>query len=146
MTDLTLIVLAAGKGTRMRNDRYKVLHPLAGRSLIGHVVALADHVAAARVIVVLSPGMQAVEAEVRRWRSDASISIQEQALGTGDAVRSALPQIPPTGTLLVLYGDTPLLSVDSIEKLAAKHPGVKVVKLDVHCKLLFPFFQFFFPF
>lgn len=116
---LALLILAAGKGTRMRNDRGKVLHPLAGRSLIGHVVDLANQVQADRVAVVLAPGMDAVEAEVRRWRADSSIALQTEALGTGHAVHAALDLIDPQGTVVVLFGDTPLITAQTLEKLKA---------------------------
>lgn len=114
---LTLVILAAGRGTRMRNSRPKVLHPLAGRSLIGHVAGLGRESGAAQVIAVLAPGMEDVSDEARKWYPGASIALQDQPLGTGHAVKAALPSIPDNGTVIVLFGDTPLITAETIQAL-----------------------------
>jgi bifunctional UDP-N-acetylglucosamine pyrophosphorylase/glucosamine-1-phosphate N-acetyltransferase len=113
----TIVILAAGKGERMRSRRPKLLHRVAGRTLIGHVLTVATGLGAARCIVVLAPGMDAVAAEVAGIREDAAIAIQREQLGTGDAVRSAMADIPRSGSVLVLYGDTPLLRRETLERL-----------------------------
>ena len=114
---ITLLVLAAGRGTRMRSPLPKVMHPLAGRSLIGHVVALAGSGTDHSLVAVLAPDMDAVADEVRRWSPQAGIALQHQALGTGDAVRAALDQLADEGTVIVLFGDSPLISADTIDRL-----------------------------
>jgi len=117
---LSVAVLAAGKGTRMRNDRPKVLHDLAGRSLIGHVLGLASALDPARVVTVLAPGMDLVAAEARRHVPEGEIAIQDPPRGTGHALAAALPALPREGTVLVLYGDTPLLTRATLEGLLAR--------------------------
>jgi bifunctional UDP-N-acetylglucosamine pyrophosphorylase / glucosamine-1-phosphate N-acetyltransferase len=115
--DLTALVLAAGKGTRMRSSRPKVLHPLAGRSLIAHVLATAGLLGARSSVVVLSPGMDAVAAEALRVAPGSRIVLQEPQAGTGHAVQVARPALPETGVVLVLYGDTPLVSPQTLQRL-----------------------------
>lgn len=115
--DLVLLILAAGRGTRMRNGLPKVLHKLAGQSLISHVVSLGSLSGAGQIVVVLSPDMDDVRSEVVGCRNDAAIAIQPEALGTGNAVRAALPNLPNTGTIVVLFGDTPLITASTIAEL-----------------------------
>ena len=116
---LTVVLLAAGKGTRMRCERPKVLHPLAGRTLIGHVLHTAAALAPARALVILAPGMDAVAAEVGHGPLPARIAYQEPQLGTGHALLAAREHLPEEGELLVLYGDTPLVSPGTLEELLA---------------------------
>jgi bifunctional UDP-N-acetylglucosamine pyrophosphorylase/glucosamine-1-phosphate N-acetyltransferase len=117
---LSVTVLAAGKGTRMRNHLPKVLHPLAGRTLIGHVLEAARELGAARTVVVLAPGMDEVAAEVRRSPLSPAVAVQEPQLGTGHALMAAAPELPrETGTVLVLYGDTPLVTPGTLRRLVA---------------------------
>ena len=107
---LCVTVLAAGKGTRMRNALPKVLHPLAGRTLIEHVLASAAELAPARTVLVLADGMEqvAVVAAARRWRRRSSS--RSRQLGTGHALMAGRSCLADEGTVLVLFGDTPLLS------------------------------------
>ncbi|MCX8102330.1 MAG: bifunctional UDP-N-acetylglucosamine diphosphorylase/glucosamine-1-phosphate N-acetyltransferase GlmU [Geminicoccaceae bacterium] len=114
---LSIVVLAAGKGTRMRNGRPKVLHPLAGWPLIRHVLATARALEPDRLVVVLAPHMDAVAAEVRGFAPDARIAIQDPPLGTGHAVAAARSDLLGSGAVLVLYGDTPLLTRDTLAGL-----------------------------
>jgi bifunctional UDP-N-acetylglucosamine pyrophosphorylase/glucosamine-1-phosphate N-acetyltransferase len=116
---LSVVVLAAGKGTRMKTGRPKVLHPLAGRAMLGHVLAAAARLEPARVAVVLAPGMAAVEKEVGRAGLPAEIVIQEPQLGTGHALMVARDALPEEGVVLVLYGDTPLIEPDTLRSLLA---------------------------
>ena len=118
---LLTVVLAAGKGTRMKSAVPKVLHPLAGRSLLGHVVTLARDLGSEAPAVVIGPDMEAVAGEARRWAPDARVFVQEKQAGTADALlaaRSALAQ-SPTSDVLVLYGDTPLIEAATIGRLRA---------------------------
>jgi bifunctional UDP-N-acetylglucosamine pyrophosphorylase/glucosamine-1-phosphate N-acetyltransferase len=114
---LSVVVLAAGKGTRMKAGRPKVLHPLAGRAMLGHVLASAARLEPARVVVVLAPGMEAVEEEIGRGSLPAEIVIQELQQGTGHALMVARDALPQSGVVLVLYGDTPLITAKTLQSL-----------------------------
>src|SRR5665647_1277239 len=83
------VVLAAGEGTRMRSSMPKVLHPVAGQSLLAHVLAAAPNGADAALAVVIGPDHQTVEAEAMRRRPDAAIYVQRERLGTAHAVLAA---------------------------------------------------------
>lgn len=118
-TSLT-IVLAAGEGTRMRSSLPKVLHPVAGQSLLAHVLAAAPHEKAAALAVVVGPDHAAVEGEVRRVRPDARTFIQRERLGTAHAVLAARDAIVAgADDLLVVFGDTPLISPATFARLRA---------------------------
>ncbi len=114
---LSIVILAAGKGTRMRNPRPKVLHPLAGLPVIGHVLATAGELAPTTLVVVLADGMDDVAEVVGRLAPGAQVAVQEPQLGTGHAVMAARALLPGRGTVLVLYGDTPLLSGTTAARL-----------------------------
>jgi len=105
---LGVVVVAAGKGTRMRSALPKVLHPLCGRALLGHVLAVADALEPMYAIVVLSPDI--IDAVHAHFGDRYDYVVQSEQLGTGHAVvqaRAALPSV--SDDVLVLYGDTPLL-------------------------------------
>jgi bifunctional UDP-N-acetylglucosamine pyrophosphorylase/glucosamine-1-phosphate N-acetyltransferase len=114
---VTVVILAAGKGTRMKSPRPKVLHRLAGRSMIEHVLGLAAGLQAQRTVVVLAPDMADVAAEVERGPQPAAIAFQEPQLGTGHALMVARDHLTPSGDVLVLYGDTPLLLPATLTRL-----------------------------
>ncbi len=119
MTDIAIIVLAAGKGTRMKSAVPKVLHRAAGRSLLGHVIHAARQLSPVESAVVVGPGMEAVAAEARGMLPDARAAVQEERLGTGHAVLMAKPALAGfTGTILILYGDVPLITAESLAQLA----------------------------
>ncbi len=121
---LLTVVLAAGKGTRMKSALPKVLHPVAGRPMLAHVLALAKAAGAARTAVVIGPGMDDVRKAALKVMPDAEVFVQEQQLGTGDAVKAALPAIAGhAGDVIVLYADTPLTTVDNIARLRASLDG-----------------------
>ena len=115
MSQLQVVILAAGKGTRMKSALPKVLHRLAGKPLLGHVVDAAKALAAERIVVVYGHGGEAVPAAFSE--SGASFVLQEPQLGTGDAVRKALPALADQGVTLVLYGDVPLTRVSTIQRV-----------------------------
>ena len=117
---LTAVILAAGKGTRMKSGLAKVLHPLAGRSMIGHVLATAARLEPEKAVVVLSNGMDDVEAAVAKAAMPTAIAIQDPPLGTGHALMAAQHCLPADGDVLVLYGDTPLLTAGTLMQLLAK--------------------------
>ena len=122
---LTVVVLAAGKGTRMKSSRAKVLHPVAGRSMLGHVLGAARALEPERVVLVLSPGQDAVRAEAERLAPDAVVVLQEPQLGTGHAVTVARAEVgDQPGDVLVLYGDTPLITTATLEQLLGARQSV----------------------
>jgi bifunctional UDP-N-acetylglucosamine pyrophosphorylase/glucosamine-1-phosphate N-acetyltransferase len=115
MTEIALIVLAAGKGTRMNSQLPKVMHRIAGRSLLGHVLSAAFDLKATHAVVVVGPDMDAVGAEARRFLPAAETAIQAERAGTGHAVGMARAGLADfSGTVLVLYGDVPLVQPKSL--------------------------------
>ena len=114
---VTVVVLAAGKGTRMKSPRPKVLHRLAGRAMIDHVLAVVADLRPERTVVVLAPDMADVAAAVARAPQPATIVFQEPQLGTGHALVVARDHLPSSGDVLVLYADTPLLTSSTLNRL-----------------------------
>jgi bifunctional UDP-N-acetylglucosamine pyrophosphorylase/glucosamine-1-phosphate N-acetyltransferase len=120
--DLTVIVLAAGGGTRMRSKTMKVLHEVGGRSMIGHVLAAALATEPHRVVAVVGHQREAVGAHIRQLVPDAVLAVQEEQLGTGHAVRVAMEATgQASGTVVVATGDTPLLTGESLRDFVAEH-------------------------
>ena len=119
-TSLT-IVLAAGEGTRMRSSVPKVLHPVAGQSLLAHVLSAAPAGAGTSLAVVIGPGHQAVADEARRCRADAETFVQRDRKGTAHAVLAARDALARGGAddLIIAFGDTPLISAATFERLRA---------------------------
>jgi bifunctional UDP-N-acetylglucosamine pyrophosphorylase/glucosamine-1-phosphate N-acetyltransferase len=114
------IVLAAGEGTRMRSARPKVLHTVAGSSLLAHVLRAVAHAGGARVAVVVGPDQSAVADEARRLVPDAEIVEQRERLGTAHAVLAAKAAIARgADDILVLFGDTPLIRAEVLRRLRA---------------------------
>jgi bifunctional UDP-N-acetylglucosamine pyrophosphorylase / glucosamine-1-phosphate N-acetyltransferase len=114
------VVLAAGEGTRMRSAAPKVLHPVAGRSLLWHVLDAAPKGPDARLAVVVGPDHAAIADEAKRIRPDADIFVQSERLGTAHAVLAAREAIARgVDDLLVAFGDTPLISAITFERLRA---------------------------
>ena len=125
------VVLAAGEGTRMRSGVPKVLHAIAGRSLLGHVMASLEDFGDMDCALVVGPGMEAAEAEAKAIRPDVSSFVQTERLGTAHATLAARAAIESAnGPLLVLYGDTPLLGSDTLRRvLQAIEEGADLVVL-----------------
>ena len=124
------VILAAGAGTRMRSTLPKPLHPVAGMPMMGHVIRAVRSAGADEVIVVASPSIQLDE----RWHgftADVTVAVQDEPLGTGHALRSALPLIGDAGSLVVAFADHPLLSDSSLDALlsAQAEPGVRCALL-----------------
>src|SRR6478672_2615231 len=114
------VVLAAGEGTRMRSLVTKVLHPVAGQSLLAHVLDAAPHGAGASLAVVVGPDHEAVADEARRMRPAAATFIQRERLGTAHAVLAAREAVARgADDLLVAFGDTPLISAETFARLRA---------------------------
>ena len=118
-TSLT-IVLAAGEGTRMRSSMPKVLHPVAGQSLLAHVLSAAPAGAGNSLAVVVGPDHQVVADEARRYRGDAETFVQRDRQGTAHAVLSASEALARgADDLIVAFGDTPLISAATFTRLRA---------------------------
>ena len=125
MTVQTVIVLAAGEGTRMKSATPKVLHSVAGRSLLGHVLHAVNHLNPTELRIVVGSGREAVEAHIADISPKATTVFQERRGGTGHAAQLALAGKAPKGTVLVLAGDTPLLSGDSLAQFVEAHTSGK---------------------
>lgn len=113
--NLEVIILAAGQGTRMRSPLPKVLHRVAARPMLQHVVETAQQLHPRKIHVVVGHGAE--EVKVALQDSGLQWVVQEQQLGTGHAVLQALPGVDPESTVLVLYGDVPLIAADTLENL-----------------------------
>lgn len=129
---MNIVILAAGTGKRMRSSLPKVLHPLAGRPLLEHVIDTARTLDPTRLVVVVGHGADAVRAAVAA--PDVQFATQEQQLGTGHAVQQALPLLDPTVPTLVLYGDVPLTRASTLKQftdaVGQQGYGVLTVTLD----------------
>ncbi|HTO40704.1 MAG TPA: bifunctional UDP-N-acetylglucosamine diphosphorylase/glucosamine-1-phosphate N-acetyltransferase GlmU [Rhizomicrobium sp.] len=125
------VILAAGMGTRMKSSTPKVLHKVAGKPILGHVIAAARAAGATKIVVVTSPDGQAVRDYAAREGADAVI--QAQQLGTGHAAACAAPALKEfTGVLAVTYGDMPLLTSDAFEAsfAAQEKTGMAIVAFE----------------
>ena len=127
---LEILVLAAGLGKRMRSQLPKVLHPLAGRPLLGHVLDTAHELAPGKIIVVHGHGAE----EVRAAFSKNSIEwvLQPEQLGTAHAVMQAMPRVSADANVLLLYGDVPLVRAATLKRLVEAAPeGLALLTADV---------------
>ncbi|CAM4235765.1 bifunctional UDP-N-acetylglucosamine diphosphorylase/glucosamine-1-phosphate N-acetyltransferase GlmU [Nocardiopsis rhodophaea] len=121
-----VIVLAAGEGTRMKSRLPKVLHEICGRSMLGHVLAAADGLAPERTVVVVGHGREQVTQHLKDTAPQVGTALQEQQNGTGHAVRVAVESLKTqgaalNGTVVLAYGDTPLLRAETLSDLVAAH-------------------------
>ena len=117
-----VIIMAAGQGTRMKSAVPKVLHTLGGRSLVGHAVAAARALEPQHLVVVVGTGREQVEAHLAAIDPEVKTAVQEQQLGTGDAVRCGLAAVPEvTGSVIVTSGDVPLLETQTLLDLVTAH-------------------------
>ena len=115
MTKVNFVILAAGKGTRMRSAIPKVLHKVSGRSMLGHVVAAVESLGKAKKIIVTGHGAEQVE---QQFKSPTTIFTQQkEQLGTGHALQMAIPALCSDAVVIVLYGDVPLIRPSTIEKI-----------------------------
>ena len=126
---LSVVIMAAGKGTRMRSARPKVLHRLGGKPLLGHVVATAEALAPERCIVVTGHGAEDVEAA---FAGQQRVFVRQMPqLGTGHAVQQAVPALPDAGITLVLNGDVPLIREATLRALVEACGGTRLALLTV---------------
>ncbi len=137
MTNLHVVVMAAGKGTRMKSRLPKVLHTLAGKPLLMHVTELAQSVQARTIVVVTGHGADTVEKTLQHWCDQHAVTgvrcvRQEPQLGTGHAVAQAVPVLPDDGVVLILSGDVPLTEPDTLQALVAVSGGQQLALLTVN--------------
>ncbi len=125
MSKLNIVILAAGKGTRMYSDKPKVLHTIAGKSMLQHVVDTATRLNPAKTIIVYGHGGEMVPHSIAR--STATFVLQEPQLGTGHAVQQALPHLDQNGVSLVLYGDVPLIQQETLLKILANETSLTLL-------------------
>jgi len=117
-----VVILAAGAGTRMKSQLPKVLHPICGASMLDHVLVAAREISPAEVIVVVGHGRRQVAAHLARSAPDARVVVQDWQGGTGHAVRTVTETVGlGLGTVVVTYGDTPLLRGSTLAALVAEH-------------------------
>ena len=130
---LDVVIMAAGKGTRMKSALPKVLHTLAGRPLLQHVLDMGVGLGAERLITITGHGAEQVERAMRTALPDAPLAFvrQEPQLGTGHAVQQAVPELPEHGTTLILNGDVPLIRAETAQALVAACAGERLVLLTV---------------
>ncbi len=132
MTSLHVVILAAGQGSRMKSILPKVLHRIAGKPMLHHVMDTARKLGAAGIHGVIGHGAEDVKAVTPA--ADVQWALQEQQLGTGHAVAQALPALPDDARVLILYGDVPLTRPETLEALASQVSedslGLLTVTLD----------------
>jgi bifunctional UDP-N-acetylglucosamine pyrophosphorylase/glucosamine-1-phosphate N-acetyltransferase len=136
MTAVDVVVMAAGKGTRMKSRTAKVLHRLAGKPLIQHVMDTAQALHARRTIVITGHGAEEVEAWVRHASAEGGRAVpdfvrQEPQLGTGHAVQQVVPVLPDDGIALILNGDVPLVRPETLQALVDKCGGERLALLTI---------------
>ena len=132
---LDVVIMAAGKGTRMKSKLPKVLHQLAGRALVQHVVDTAVALAARQVTVITGHGADEVEAALKTSNADKPFELnfvrQEPQLGTGHAVQQTVPVLHDDGIVVVLSGDVPLTQADTLQQLIAASGGTQLALLTI---------------
>ena len=127
---MNVVILAAGQGKRMQSDLPKVLHPIAGRALLAHVLDTARALGGSRMVVVYGHGGEVVRE--RLAAEDIVWAKQDPQLGTGHAVMQAVPHLDDAMPTLILYGDVPLTRVLTLKKLiAAAGRGMAVLTVDL---------------
>jgi len=129
---IDVVVMAAGKGTRMKSRLPKVLHRLAGKPLLAHVMSTVDAIDARKTIVITGNGADEVEKASYSWMRNAPVYVrQEPQLGTGHAVQQAAPQLPDDGIALILNGDVPLIEASTLQELVRACNGERLALLTI---------------
>lgn len=127
---MNIVILAAGQGKRMHSKLPKVLHPIAGKALVRHVIDTARQLAPEKLVVVYGHGGEALRATLTD--DDLAWARQEPQLGTGHAVMQAVPEISPGGQTLVLYGDVPLTQAETLTRLLqAGQDGLSILTVEL---------------
>jgi bifunctional UDP-N-acetylglucosamine pyrophosphorylase/glucosamine-1-phosphate N-acetyltransferase len=136
MKEVDVVVMAAGKGTRMKSRLPKVLHRLAGRPLVQHVLETVRGLEARKVVLITGHGATEVEAAMSAWAAAAGAAMpafvrQEPQLGTGHALQQAAPALPDDGVTLILNGDVPLIGAQTLHELVRLCGGARLALLSV---------------
>jgi bifunctional UDP-N-acetylglucosamine pyrophosphorylase/glucosamine-1-phosphate N-acetyltransferase len=127
-----VVIMAAGKGTRMKSRVPKVLHRLAGRALLAHVMGTVDRLDARKVVVITGNGADEVEKASASWLRKPAVYVrQEPQLGTGHAVLQAAPQLAEDGVALILNGDVPLIDAGTLQELVRACGGERLALLTI---------------
>ncbi len=129
MSPINIVILAAGKGTRMYSDKPKVLHALAGKPLVQHVLDCATSLQPQQMCVVYGHGGEAVPQAMQQY--GAKFVIQEPQLGTGHAVQQAMPYLPDGSRTLVLYGDVPLIRHSTLHQMQQAGEGLVLLTVNL---------------
>jgi bifunctional UDP-N-acetylglucosamine pyrophosphorylase/glucosamine-1-phosphate N-acetyltransferase len=138
-SDIHVVVLAAGQGTRMKSKLPKVLHPLSGRPLIEHVLRTADALSPATVTVIVGHGGDAVRERVGN-RPIIDFAVQEPQLGTAHALQQAESRLAgKQGMVILLSGDVPLLTADTLRRLVETHQRAKAAATVVTAEVERPY-------
>jgi len=128
---MSVVILAAGRGTRMYSDLPKVLHPLAGKPLVQHVIDAADALGAAQIHMVYGHGGDLLQQQLASQGSRLNWVLQAEQLGTGHAMQQAAPYFNDEEDVLMLYGDVPLITPATLERLMAAKPDGGIGLLTV---------------
>ncbi len=130
---LSIVIMAAGKGTRMKSSRPKVLHKIAGRPMLAHVIGTTSTLQAQQQVLITGHGADMVEADMAKAFPAAPLRFvrQEPQLGTGHAVQQAVPVLPDEGVTLILNGDTPLIQASTAQALVDACGGTKLALLTI---------------
>jgi len=127
---MNIVILAAGQGKRMHSNLPKVLHPIAGKALVSHVIDTARSLSPETLCLVYGHGGDAVRTTLTA--PDLAWALQEPQLGTGHAVQQALPHLEGGGTTLVLYGDVPLIQAETLKRLLqAAQDALAILTIEV---------------
>lgn len=119
--DVGIVILAAGKGTRMKSDKAKVLHTIGSKSMVVHVANCAQKIVGKNIYIVVGHQVQKVKDEVSSFLK-VNFAVQEQFLGTGDAVKAAIPCLESSiQDILVLSADVPLIQMETLKRLLDSH-------------------------
>ena len=129
MDSLSVVILAAGKGKRMYSALPKVLHPIGGQPMLARVIATARQLQPAKIVVVYGHGGEQVREQIQD--PDLAWALQADQLGTGHALKMALPHLPKVGRTLVLYGDVPLTTLATLQQLLAAAEQGMALLVDV---------------
>ncbi|MGC2047105.1 MAG: bifunctional UDP-N-acetylglucosamine diphosphorylase/glucosamine-1-phosphate N-acetyltransferase GlmU [Gallionella sp.] len=129
MTPINIVILAAGKGTRMYSEKPKVLHALAGKPLIQHVLDCASELKPRQICVVYGHGGEAVPKAMQQY--SARFVIQEPQLGTGHALQQAMPHLEDDSLTMVLYGDVPLIQYSTLHQMIQAGNGLVLLTAHV---------------
>jgi bifunctional UDP-N-acetylglucosamine pyrophosphorylase / glucosamine-1-phosphate N-acetyltransferase len=134
-----VIVLAAGEGKRMKSATPKILHPVLGRSMVGHVLAATEALAPQRTVVVVGHAADQVTAHVHEVAPYAVTAVQLEQRGTGHAARIGLEDVDPFGTVVIVNGDLPLLRAETLVELVRAHEAARAAATILTAEVRVPY-------